>query len=94
MQIGNAKNQTKQIKQKYDPPPLILSSLLYYPFYYALLHTVNDLATQRTITNYDPRRRLRTTLSGPTKLSAAHSNQNLNGYVMADSSSSCPTIPQ
>ncbi|XP_041673657.1 histone-lysine N-methyltransferase, H3 lysine-79 specific isoform X2 [Drosophila eugracilis] len=56
---------------------------------------VNDLATQRTITNYDPRRRLRTTLSGPTKLSAAHnSNQTLNGYVLADSSSSCPTVPQ
>ncbi|XP_017046621.1 histone-lysine N-methyltransferase, H3 lysine-79 specific isoform X2 [Drosophila ficusphila] len=55
---------------------------------------VNDLATQRTITNYDPRRRLRTTLSAPTKLSAAHSNQNLNGYVLADSSSSCPTVPQ
>uniref|UniRef100_A0A6P4E9K6 Histone-lysine N-methyltransferase, H3 lysine-79 specific n=1 Tax=Drosophila rhopaloa TaxID=1041015 RepID=A0A6P4E9K6_DRORH len=55
---------------------------------------VNDLATQRTITNYDPRRRLRTTLSGSTKLSAAHRNQNLNGYVLADSSSSCPTVPQ
>nr|XP_043068142.1 histone-lysine N-methyltransferase, H3 lysine-79 specific isoform X2 [Drosophila bipectinata] len=64
---------------------------------------VNDLATQRTITNYDPRRRLRTTLSGgsPAKLSAAHahahasshSSQTLNGYVLADSSSSCPTIP-
>ncbi|XP_022223697.2 histone-lysine N-methyltransferase, H3 lysine-79 specific isoform X2 [Drosophila obscura] len=56
---------------------------------------VNDLATQRTITNYDPRRRLRTTLSGATKLSASYTssnqnyNQNLNGYVLADSSSSC-----
>lgn len=57
-------------------------------------HTVTDLATHRTITNYDPRRRLRTptsTLSGATKQTASnyntHNNHNNNGFVVADSSS-------
>lgn len=55
-------------------------------------HTVTDLATQRirTITNYDPRRRLRTTfstLSGATKQTATNCNTHNNGFVVADSSS-------
>ncbi|XP_030080815.1 histone-lysine N-methyltransferase, H3 lysine-79 specific isoform X2 [Drosophila hydei] len=47
---------------------------------------VTDSATHRSITNYDPRRRLRTptsTMSGATKQTATNSN----GFVVADSSS-------
>lgn len=53
-------------------------------------HTVTDSATHRTITNYDPRRRLRTstsTLSGATKQTATNCNTHNNGFVVADSSS-------
>lgn len=91
------KKKKKTTKPKQLCPHSLIHRLLFMtPFYIMLYsHTVNDLAAQRTITNYDPRRRLRTTLSGgPTKLSAAqhnntNSNHSLNGYVLADSSSSC-----
>lgn len=67
----------------------------YIPSIMLYSHTVTDLATHRTITNYDPRRRLRTptsTMSGATKQTVSNYNthnnhNNNNGFVVADSSS-------
>lgn len=73
-------------KTKNKAPRYLSKTRLYIPSIMLYSHTVTDSATHRSITNYDPRRRLRTptsTLSGATKQTAT----NFNGFVVADSSS-------